>query len=287
MERSRLLWVHVATGCESAVARSVAEEYFQVSACPSYETSQQWAARTAPDVVCWDFEEADAAPLRAMRDFKAANPGTPLLMLTAQHSEELAVWAFRARVWNYFTKPVPLSELHANFRVLVEMLRAEKDAVRSVRQLRALMPEQYAAYRPNKQPSSLQAAVSYVEAHYAGRVRQADVAASVGMSISAFSRAFRAEYGLTFSDYLMRFRIGQACCLLRMPGYTATTAGLAVGFDDLSHFARAFRRLMGMSPSTYKRQRFAARHAKEVRENRKAALRGPLLRNRRADRPLT
>ena len=74
------------------------------------------------------------------------------------------------------------------------------------------------------------------------------------MGVCSFSRAFKAQYGLTFRDYLLRFRIGRACELLRQGVHSATDVGLAVGFEDPSHFARAFRRVLGICPSSYQRR---------------------------------
>ena len=254
MERLRLLWIRVADGCESAASRAIAEEYFAVGVCPNIAAAQAWVRRFAPQVVCWEFEEAHAAALRAMRDFKIANPSLPLLMLTTQHSETLAVWAFRTRVWNYLVKPVATNELRANFSILTELVRDDQGPSRSVRSVRDLLPGDLAADSSAERVPALQAAVKQVERHYAEKLRQAAVAAQCGMSASRFSRAFKAEYGLTFSDCLMRFRIGRACRLLRQGSHSATTAGLAVGFEDASHFARAFRKLLGTSPSAYQRQ---------------------------------
>ena len=62
------------------------------------------------------------------------------------------------------------------------------------------------------------------------------------MTVCAFSRAFKAQFGLTFREYLLRYRIGRACELLKERVHNATDAGIAVGFEDASHFARAFRR---------------------------------------------
>jgi len=265
MERLRLLWIRVADGCESAASRAIAEEYFTVAVCPNIASAQAWVRRFSPQMVCWEFEEAHAAALRAMRDFKIAHPSLPLLMLTTQHSEALAVWAFRTRVWNYLVKPVATNELRANFGVLSELVRDERGASRSVRSVRDLLPGEVAADSTAVRLPALQAAVTQVERHYAEKLRQAAVAANCGMSASSFSRAFKAEYGLTFSDYLMRFRIGRACRLLRQGSHSATTAGLAVGFEDASHFARAFRKLLGVSPSAYQRERSAIAPAKERR----------------------
>jgi AraC-like DNA-binding protein len=255
-QRPLLLWVRVLTGRENPVSRVIAEEYFRVEVCPNFASARAWTKRLSPQVVCWDFEGVDAGVLRAMRDFKAAHPSLPVLMLTAQHSEALAVWVFRARVWNYLIKPVAVSELRANLSMLAE-LRAEKPgAERRLRQPRALLPQEFI---PQAASTSLQAVVAQVERHYAEKIRQAALAAQCGLSTSAFSRAFKAEYGLTFREYLMRLRIRQACQLLRLGTHSATAAGLSVGFDDASHFARAFRKLTGMSPLLYKRETARAR----------------------------
>lgn len=256
MQRPLLLWVRVLTGRENPVSRAIAEEYFRVEVCPNFASARAWTKRFSPQVVCWDFEGVDAGVLRAMRDFKAAHPSLPVLMLTAQHSEALAVWVFRARVWNYLTKPVAVSELRANFSMLAELGTQKPGAERRLRQPRALFPQEF---MPQSAATSLQAVVAQVERHYAEKLRQAALAAQCGLSTSAFSRAFKAEYGLTFREYLMRLRIRQACHLLHLGTHSATAAGLAVGFDDASHFARAFRKLTGMSPLLYKRQSARAR----------------------------
>ena len=269
MGRLRLVWIRVADGCESAASRAIAEEYFTVGVCPNVASAQGWVRRFSPQVVCWDFEEADATALRAMRDFKIAHPSLPLLMLTTQHSESLAVWAFRTRVWNYLVKPVAINELRANFSILSELARDERGPSRSVRSVRELLPGDVAAAdRTAAHVPALQLAVKQVEQRYAEKLRQGVVAADCGLSASSFSRAFKAEYGVTFSDYLMRFRIGRACRLLRQGSHSATTAGLAVGFEDASHFARAFRKLLGTSPSAYQRRESALRPPGKSRRRR-------------------
>jgi AraC-like DNA-binding protein/ActR/RegA family two-component response regulator len=255
LERLRLLWIRAEPGCDSSICRAIAQEYFNVEVCSNIGSAQAWMQRFAPQVVCWDLEEAQAGALRAMRDFKIANASLPLLMLTTQHSEALAVWAFRARVWNYLTKPVASNELRANFCTLAQLVRDAHGPSRSVRSVGALLPCDVGSSVTVPRVRSLHAAVMQVERQYAEKLRQAAVAANGGMSSSSFSRAFKAEYGMTFSAYLMRYRIGRACRLLRQGSHSATTAGLAVGFEDASHFARAFRKLLGSSPSLYQREK--------------------------------
>jgi AraC-like DNA-binding protein len=267
MQPLRLLWIRVLHHeCECPVSRAIAQEYFAVEVCFNIGSAQAAVQRFAPQVACWEFEEAQAPALRAMKYFKLANASLPLLMLTAQHSEALAVWAFRARVWNFLIKPVATSELRANFSTLAQLVRDNNGPSRAVRCVGALLPGDVASGMTVPRVRSLQTAVTQVECQYAEKLRQAAVAANCGMSTSSFSRAFKAEYGLTFSDYLMRFRIGRACRLLRQGSHGATATGLAVGFEDASHFARAFRKLVGTSPSSYQRQKPPLRHKIERRQ---------------------
>jgi AraC-like DNA-binding protein/ActR/RegA family two-component response regulator len=251
MSRPRLLWVDNTFGCASQVPRTAAEAHFEVSDRVPVAEAQAAVRSISPSVVCFEFEHPDAAGLRALRDFKIANPSLPLLMLTTQHSEALAVWAFRVRVWNYLTKPVAASELAANFAMLARIALEERGPSRAVRAVGALMPpDAKATEKPRESP--LRCALQHVENNFGRKLRQSSVAASAGMSSSAFSHAFKAEFGITFSQYLARYRISRACRLLHEGTHSITTVGQAVGFDDASHFARTFRALLGTSPSRFK-----------------------------------
>jgi transcriptional regulator GlxA family with amidase domain len=75
------------------------------------------------------------------------------------------------------------------------------------------------------------------------------------MSRFQFCRLFKRSFGCSFRTYLTRLRIGSACRMLSKSGGAAsvTEVGLAVGFQDASHFARMFRQAIGESPSTYAR----------------------------------
>ncbi len=279
------LWIEVTPGCAFGPAILAAKEHFEVEKSPSPEAAATRARRDAPQVACWDFEQADPASLRAMRDFKIAHPSVPLLMLTSQHSESLAVWAFRARVWNYLVKPVSASELRANFSSLARLTGAPGQPARSMHAICALLPCDLDSNAESVDGSCLRQALSYVETQYSGKIRQSETASLCGMSTSRFSRSFKAEFGLTFSEYLMRFRIGRACRLLRQGSHSATTAGLAVGFEDPSHFARAFRRLLGVSPSHYQQKRGALRPVTERRHRSRAIPGRASLRAARAPPP--
>lgn len=52
----------------------------------------------------------------------------------------------------------------------------------------------------------------------------------------------------------MGYRIQKAAELLKDPSEKVTHAASAVGFNDLSDFARIFKLYLGITPSKYRRQ---------------------------------
>jgi AraC-like DNA-binding protein len=94
-------------------------------------------------------------------------------------------------------------------------------------------------------------AIYFVKQKFREKIRSEEVAAACEMSAFRFSRAFHETFGLTFRDYVLRYRILEACRLLRHPDGNVTKVAYSVGFNDASYFSRAFRRFIGTSPSAY------------------------------------
>jgi AraC-like DNA-binding protein len=87
-------------------------------------------------------------------------------------------------------------------------------------------------------------------------VTLADVCASVAVSERTLRRAFEARAGMSWRQYLLQARLLRAMALLSQPGPTVLAIASQVGFESLSGFTRAFRRLTGETPMAY-RQRVA------------------------------
>ena len=98
---------------------------------------------------------------------------------------------------------------------------------------------------------TLAAAVSYVEQNYSSKITSAKAAALCGLSAFQFSRSFKDTYDVTFQEYVMRFRIREACRLLRNPAAQVADVAALVGFSDPSYFCKIFKRYTDTSPSQF------------------------------------
>jgi AraC-like DNA-binding protein len=73
------------------------------------------------------------------------------------------------------------------------------------------------------------------------------------MSAGHFSRRFRLAYGESPYSYLMTRRIERAMALLRRGDLSVTEVCFEVGCSSLGTFSSRFTELVGVSPSTYRR----------------------------------
>jgi AraC-like DNA-binding protein len=74
------------------------------------------------------------------------------------------------------------------------------------------------------------------------------------MSAGHFSRQFRLAYGESPYSYLMTRRIERAMALLRRGDLSVTEVCFAVGCSSLGTFSSRFTELVGVPPSTYRRE---------------------------------
>lgn len=79
------------------------------------------------------------------------------------------------------------------------------------------------------------------------------MAAAAGLSVFHFLRAFQRTTGLTPHRYVLEQRMEAAKDLLRQPQRTVAEVGVLVGYAHATHFARAFRQHVGLSPRQFQR----------------------------------
>jgi YesN/AraC family two-component response regulator len=96
-------------------------------------------------------------------------------------------------------------------------------------------------------------AMAYIHKHYAEPISRETIADAIGISADYLTDCFHQELGVTPSIYIRRYRIRQACELLRNTEHAITHIALTVGFSDSAHFTRTFQREIGLTPRAYRR----------------------------------
>ena len=96
--------------------------------------------------------------------------------------------------------------------------------------------------------SPVQRALAHLRAHTDEPLDLTALAKQVGIAPHYLSRKVRAETGRTLQRHLRRIRIERACEQLSSGAANITETALEVGYQSLSHFAKAFREETGSSP---------------------------------------
>lgn len=97
-------------------------------------------------------------------------------------------------------------------------------------------------------------ATSFIEAHCFESIRLADLAATIGLSQTHFSHAFKASTGMPPHRWQMHSRIRKAQAILRTGEVPLIEIANATGFSDQAHFTRVFKSIVGLTPSEWRRQ---------------------------------
>jgi AraC-like DNA-binding protein len=101
---------------------------------------------------------------------------------------------------------------------------------------------------------ALRRARDLIDLRYAEPLDLAALAREAGYSKFHFARAFAAAYGETPRAYLTRRRLERAKTLLRVANLSVTEICFLVGFESLGSFSALFRRVVGRTPSAYRRE---------------------------------
>jgi AraC-like DNA-binding protein len=95
-------------------------------------------------------------------------------------------------------------------------------------------------------------AISYLQEHFSEKVTLQTLATYAHLSKFRLCHLFKQQTTKSAKTYLTFLRISRAKELLKQQTMSITEVGQTVGFNDPSHFAKAFLRLEGFSPSAYR-----------------------------------
>lgn len=94
--------------------------------------------------------------------------------------------------------------------------------------------------------------IEYIRDRLHAHISMRDLSLLLGVSKTRFAEAFRASFGTTPWQYVVRVRITAARDLLERTDMSITNVALATGFSSSSHFAAAFNNHVGVSPRQYR-----------------------------------
>ena len=102
-------------------------------------------------------------------------------------------------------------------------------------------------------PWQVKRACERLDANLGGTLALQQIAAEFDLSVSHFSRAFRASTGLPPHQWLLRQRVKAAQQLMTVRDLPLSEIAISVGFANQSHFTKVFSAQVGASPAAWRR----------------------------------
>ncbi|MDD6884687.1 MAG: response regulator [Eubacteriales bacterium] len=96
------------------------------------------------------------------------------------------------------------------------------------------------------------ASIQYMARNLRQEISLTHLASMVGLNATYFSRLFKQELGMGFSDFMTILRVDQAQVLLKKRNMSIQEISEQCGFSDVSYFCRKFKSVVGMAPSVWR-----------------------------------
>ncbi|MBW4840228.1 MAG: response regulator [Paenibacillaceae bacterium] len=230
-----------------------------VRECANGQEALEWLANHEADVVMTDVRMPvmdGIALVQALRE--RANP-PEVVMISGYDDFPYLQFALRAQVADYLLKPVEVEDMSRCLGSILDRLAKTEDndtepPTTAGTRLPALgvLPEEMTE-------SPIRQAVRYIDAALPGDVSLQEVAAQVHLNPSYLSQLFKQQMNMNFIDYVLEQRMARAKQLLAQTSLRISEIAERVGYSDLAYFSNAYKRVTGMTPTEYRKNRGATR----------------------------
>ena len=99
----------------------------------------------------------------------------------------------------------------------------------------------------------MEEALQYIENNYAHKVNIQVIADHLSIERTYLYRLFKDITGFSPQEYLLDFRIRQACSLLKKTDLPVSDIARSVGYEDALYFSRLFKQKKGKTPTDYRK----------------------------------
>ncbi|QNM02386.1 response regulator transcription factor [Simiaoa sunii] len=209
--------------------------------------------REKPAIVISDISMPKMDGLTMIAGLKSEFPYMQVSILTGYREFTYAQEAIRLGVSAFLLKPSKMDELYEAIENMTEKLKLfhiEEEQPEAVTE--EAEEEDSVLYNSEANNFVVTKALEYIKEHSRERIQLADVADHCYVSQWHLSKLLNKHTGENFSVALNKARIAEAKELLQDPSRRIYDIAEEVGFQDLAHFSRVFKKLEGISANEYR-----------------------------------
>lgn len=201
-----------------------------------------------PDMIFLDICMPEMDGLSMVAALKSEFPDMQVTILTGFRDFEYAQRAIRLGVARFLLKPSNMDEIEEAIRYMCGVCAKQQN--RDSRETEEAVEE----HEHIASNFIVRNALNYMEENYKEKILLSDVAEKTYVSQWHLSKLLNKETGQSFSEILNGIRIEKAKELLKDPSLRIGDIADEVGFLDMAHFSRVFKKINGISANEYRNQ---------------------------------
>lgn len=219
-------------------------------------TATAWDAKSGaqairehrPDILFTDIKMPDLDGLTMLAGLKGEFPDMQITVLTGYRDFEYATRAIHIGVTRFLLKPSRMNEIDEALQAMTANLRKREEALHPSEEEQAKEEESSAAANS----LILRSALKYIEEHYAEKLTLTGLADKIYVSQWYLSKLLNKFTETSFNDLVNQTRIRHAKQLLEDPCLKIHEISELVGFNDVAHFSKIFKKMESVSPNEFR-----------------------------------
>ncbi|HEX3038487.1 MAG TPA: response regulator [Oscillospiraceae bacterium] len=219
-----------------------------VAVAPDAKSGAQVIRKHKPDILFTDIKMPNMDGLTMLAGLKGEFPKMQITVLTGYRDFEYATRAIQLGVTRFLLKPSKMNELEEALQVMTDNLGGLSTSVSQPAE------ENEDVSQEGNSANSLivRSAVKYIEEHYVEKLTLLDLAEHTYVSQWYLSKLLNKYTGKSFCDLLNQIRVNKAEKLLQDPSLKIREISDLLGYNDVTHFSKIFKKVKQMSPNEYR-----------------------------------
>lgn len=241
---------------ENAFCRQLAKTNAGCANCLKMQEQLEREAGLAPKSLhCFAGLCDTAVPIR-VGDQLIAFLQTGQILLHQPNEAEFTQTTRQLLKWGAEVNLKQLEEAYFNTKVFDrEQYQAMVALLSTFAEHLATISNSIAVEESHEDPVLVANAKKYIQDRYREQLSLDEAARAVNASTRHFCKVFKEATGITFTDYLSRVRVEKAKAMLKNMNLRVSEIAFAVGFDSISQFNRSFKRIEGLTPTEFRREK--------------------------------
>lgn len=223
-----------------------------VGTAESGEEGMELINRLRPNIIFSDISMPNMDGLTMIAGLKSEHPHMEITILTGFRDFDYAQKAIRLGVTRFLLKPSKMDELEEAVETMVANLKSNSIADDAEESRDSLEDGEELLVESAAGSFIVNNALLFMEENYMKKLKLADVAEQVFVSQWHLSKLLNRYKETSFSDILNNIRIEKAKEMLMNPTLRIGDIAESVGFMDMAHFSRVFKKQVGMSANEYR-----------------------------------